>query len=400
MVALINFFILLFSSRYLGVNTRGEISLFLLNIFLIQILNEIYTGYSIIHYVPKYNFSKIIVTGVVFTFSVVTLSNATIILMGKQLPGFEKWGWLISLIVILNTFNCVIILAKQKVKIYNWLSFIQPFILLMGMLISVLFFKIYTVNAYIFPLLFSFSCAFILSSFHIIRLYFEAGFLSGFSLTTILKGGFTYQAGILMFIFSNRFSYYLLDGNANVGLYSAATTITESILIIAASFSPVLISKTANISNNQQSIDLTVVFTKLSFIFSIIIVLLMMLLKESLYITILGSGFKGIKEIVVCYVPGVILVSIFMVLSNYFLAIGKQQVVLKTYALGFISTLVLAPCLVKKHGVLGAACSADISYFLMAVGICYQFKNHTNITLRRMFLIKTDLKNLRNLIHL
>ena len=41
---IINFLILIISSRYLGVSSRGDIGLFILNISIVQIISGIYTG--------------------------------------------------------------------------------------------------------------------------------------------------------------------------------------------------------------------------------------------------------------------------------------------------------------------------------------------------------------------
>jgi hypothetical protein len=57
--AFINFAILLITSKVLGGEIRGEITLFVLNIAIIQIVNEIYTGYTLVHFIPKFSFKKL-----------------------------------------------------------------------------------------------------------------------------------------------------------------------------------------------------------------------------------------------------------------------------------------------------------------------------------------------------
>ena len=64
LVALINFCILIISSKYLGISSRGEISIFILNIAIIQGINEVFTGYSLIYFLQKFNIKKIIVAGI------------------------------------------------------------------------------------------------------------------------------------------------------------------------------------------------------------------------------------------------------------------------------------------------------------------------------------------------
>lgn len=163
-IALINFSILVISSRYLGVSSRGEISIFILNITIIQVINEVYTGYSIVHFIPKFNFRKIVISGFIYTLIFCSLSNVVLVFLNKQVQGYEWLGYLISLLVILNTFNCVLILGKENIRAYSFLSFLQPFILLTGIIFCVFILKKDTFVAYVYPLLISFIIGFTAST--------------------------------------------------------------------------------------------------------------------------------------------------------------------------------------------------------------------------------------------
>src|SRR3954469_3977035 len=117
LVAVINFFILIVSSRYLGVSSRGEIAIFILNISIIQIVNEVYTGYSLAYFIPKFNLKKIYILGIVYTLIFCSLSNVVVVFINRQVAGYEWLGYIVSLLIIINTFNCVLILGKEKVKV-------------------------------------------------------------------------------------------------------------------------------------------------------------------------------------------------------------------------------------------------------------------------------------------
>ena len=125
LVAVINFFILIISSRYLGVSSRGEISIFILNIAIIQIVNEIYTGYSLVYFIPKFDLKKIYILGLIYTLIFASLSNIIVVVLDKHVPGYGWMGYIVSLLIIINTFNCVLILGKEKVKIYNLLNLLD-----------------------------------------------------------------------------------------------------------------------------------------------------------------------------------------------------------------------------------------------------------------------------------
>ena len=170
LVAIINFIILIFSSKYLGVSSRGEISILILNIAIIQIINEIFTGYSLVYFIPNYNLKKLFVTGILYTLVACSLSNSIFFLIKKQLPNYEWASYVISLIIILNTFNCVIILGKEKIKLYNFLNVIQPVLLLIGLIINISVMKNYTFTDFFYPLFISFVVAFIISLIATVKL--------------------------------------------------------------------------------------------------------------------------------------------------------------------------------------------------------------------------------------
>jgi O-antigen/teichoic acid export membrane protein len=397
-VALINFIILILTARYLGVSSRGEISIFILNITIIQILNEVYTGYSMVHFVPRFNLKKIIVFGICYTFVFSSLSNSIVCFFNKQVPGYEWLGYLISLLVILNTFNCVIILGKQDIKRFNFLSFLQPFLLLFGILVCVFGFRIYTFNAYAYPLLFSFAIAFIISSRIVLRFFWLKNSPNDFNLKPIFIKGIMFQAAILMYIFVNRYSYYLLPNSASVGLYSSASTLMESLLIFTNSIAPVLMARVSNEGNTMKSIKLTLTLSKVSFFFSAICAFVIFLIPESFLTLVLGDGFLGIKSLMLLYAPGILLVSFFGSISYYYSAIGKQKLVLFCYSLGFITTWFFAPVLIAMYGSKGAAYNANISYVMMTVAICISFIVTNKLSWRRFFSVGSDYKNLIQLI--
>ena len=58
-VAIINLLILLISSKQLGGDGRGYVSLIILNIAIIQIITEIYTGSATIYFISKQPFRQL-----------------------------------------------------------------------------------------------------------------------------------------------------------------------------------------------------------------------------------------------------------------------------------------------------------------------------------------------------
>lgn len=397
-VALINFLILLISSRYLGVSSRGEISIFILNITIIQIINEIYTGYSIVHFIPKYDFKRLVGIGLIYSLIFCSLSNLLVVILQKQLEGYEWMAYGISLLVILNTFNCVLILGKENLPMYNLLSFLQPFILLISILVFIFVLKIYTVAAFVFPLLISFSIAFIVSSFQVIKFLFSSPSNAEFKIKPIIISGIIFQSASLLFVFSNRYSYYILPDTASVGLYSSASAFMESVLVLVNGISPVLLSRMANQIKRPENVTMALSLAKSSLVLSCLLVLIISFIPSDFFVFILGSGFYQIKSIMLAYSPAVIFASFFIALSNYFIALGNQKIPLLSYGLGFLSSVLFAPLFIDHFGVAGAAYNADLSYFIMCITMCLSFFITNKLRIERIISFREDISNLKRLV--
>lgn len=397
-IALINFLILIITSRYLGVSSRGEITIFILNITIIQLINEIYTGYSIVHFIPRFDLKKVIFHGAFYSFIFCSLSNLIVVFLHKQVPGYEYLGYIVTLLVILNSFNCVIILGKEKLKMYNFLSFTQPMLLLVGIVICIFFLKRFTFQSYVYPLLVSFLIAFIISTISVARFLSDKAVSKEFRLKSILINGSVFQLTGLLYIFINRFSYYLLPELANVGLYSSASSFIESLLIIVNAVSPVLLARVANQDNTFKSVEMTLMLSKASLLFSTLGVALIFFLPGSFFVFVLGPGFAGIKELMLLYAPGILMLSLSGAMSYYFSAIGKQKLLLVCYVAGFLSALFLTPFLIRTNGTRGAAYSATFSYAVVTFGICAVFIKTNKLTLKRFFSLKEDYSFLKTLI--
>jgi O-antigen/teichoic acid export membrane protein len=397
-VAVINFLILIISARYLGVESRGEINILVINITVIQILCEVYTGYSLIYFIPKYDLKKIFLTGIGFTFLACALGNTIFFFLQKQLPGQEWLSAFISLLVILNTFNCVLILGKEKIGLYNFLSLLQPLLLFLGLLFSIFVLRNYTLASFLWPMLFSFVLSFLISFGAALKIVALRTKNLEYQHKPIFAYGLICQLGVLMYIMSNKYSYYLLPTKNEVGLYGTASSLIESILIIANGISPVLLAKVVNSGNTQKNIQLTLALSKASFFFSTIAVAVLFILPNTVFVSILGEGYSDVKYYMLFYAPGILIMSFISIINNYFSAVGQLKKVLLSNSFGFVSTLILSPILIRHFGIKGAALTADISYAITAIFISVLFFKGNAIPFSDLLSIKKDLQDIKALI--
>ena len=397
-VAVINFLVFILSAKYLGASSRGEINIFVLNIAIIQILNEIYTGYSLIYFIPKYNFKRIFISGVVYTLLACSFGNALFHLLRLQLPDYGWLGYIISTLVILNTFNCVLILGKERIALYNFLCILQPLLLLLGLCYSIFFLKNFTLQSYLFPMLTSFVISFIISFIAVLNISRTTSSTKEFDFKPIIIYGFICQMGVLLYILSNKYSYYLLENNNEVGLYGTACSLIESVLIISNGIAPVFMARVANSGNSEDNAKMAFALSKSSSILSLIFILFILLIPNELYVALLGNGYKQVKFFMILYAPGIFIMSFISIINNYFSAIGKLKQVLLCNFLGFTGSIITAHLLIPVYGIIGATLAANLAYLITAIAIIYYFIKSNRLTALKLFTIKEDIQLIKNLI--
>lgn len=396
-IALLNLFILLLSARQLGSGVVGQLSLLILNIAIVQIINEIYTGYALVHYVPKTKVKKLYQTGVIWTFVCTGLLNLLFLIIALVRPESgirELWlhGLVLSFAISLHSFHCVILLAREKITAYNFLMLFQPVATFSTLFIQVVVLNNKSASAYIIALYFSYCCSALLSLIFLLRtLKHEKAEHPAIPVFSILRNGFINQLGNLAHTLSNRFNYYMISVTTLVGVYASATSLIESVWIIGGSIAPVILSHVANARQPQHNSRLTFLLCKLSFLLSLACVGIIVLLPESFFTFLLGQDFSGAKTIMLHLSPGVLCISFSTVISHYFSGLGRQKVQLTANGLGLLATISTSYFLISRYQLIGACYAASLSYFVSALVLVLVFMKQHGFGLNDLFSIRKDL---------
>jgi O-antigen/teichoic acid export membrane protein len=143
---------------------------------------------------------------------------------------------------------------------------------------------------------------------------------------------------------------------------------------------------------------MTLSLSKASLLFSLLAVTVIFLLPEDVFIYLLGDGYVGIKHLMMLYSPGILMVSFFGIISNYFSALGKLKLTLVCNSFGFLISLIFAPILIKKYDIEGAAYTVNLAYLAVAIAIGVAFFLSNNMKLKRLLSFKNDIKNIKELV--
>ncbi len=389
--AIINFAILLITSKVLGAEIRGEISVFILNISIIQIVNEIYTGYALVHFIPQFSFKKLYRFGLVWVF-ICTLLLSSIFYVFK-IGMNENWLHLLflSFIIILHSFHLVFVLGKEKIKLYNWLSFSQPVLLVLSLLVAIFILNQKSVDSYIVCLYISFIPPAIASSLFIFKAFKEPVQKQLFVAKTIFTNGFYNQIAALTHMLSNRYNFYLLAANSVVGVYSGATSLIESVWLISGSVAPIILTHVANSKQNDENKHIAFVLAKLCFLLSCLCVAVLYFIPNDFFVFILGEDFIQTKQIMLLLSPGIVCVSFASIVVHYFSGIGNQKIIAYANIGGFSITIGLGYFFVKYYNVLGACYVTSISYFVTSFILLISFMKTSKFGVKDLFELRKNI---------
>jgi O-antigen/teichoic acid export membrane protein len=304
--------------------------------------------------------------------------------------------FLLSFIVILHSFHLVFILGKEKIKLYNWLSFYQPLILLLSLLIFIFVLQQKSVTSYIISMYISFVPPAIISSIYIFKEYRNPIKQEVFLVKQIFTNGFYNQFAALTHMLSNRYNYYLLSTNLLVGVYSSATSLIESVWLISGSVTPIILTHVANSKQNEENKHITFVLAKLCFLLSIVCVLVLYFIPDAFFVFLLGDDFAETKHIMLLLSPGILCVSFSSIIVHYYSGIGQQKTIALANLCGFITTISLGYTLISNYSVIGACYVSSISYFITSMILLIVFMRKHHFTIKDLFEIRKNIYLIKN----
>jgi O-antigen/teichoic acid export membrane protein len=394
-VALCNLSILLITSRTLGSEVLGLLSLLVVNITVIQTLLDVYSGPALVHFLPRNDLRRIYRFGIIWILTGVFLLNLLFSFFEVSAPGYRLHLLILSALSTFNAFHLVLILAREKVKTYNLLVFLQPATLLAALLAVIYVFNTRSLSSNIISMYCAWGCCLVFSSLVVFGLMRAEKMQSErTAFKTILRNGLINQVGNLAHILSNRYNYYVLAAAAVVGVYAAATSLIESAWIISISISPLVLTYVANRSSQAGSAILTFTLAKICFLISAACVFVLFVIPASFFGFLLGEEFSELKKIMLYLAPGVLCISFSSILSHYFSARGRQRILLIANCGGLAVTLLCSYIFISAFGMLGACYTATLAYFTQSLVLTIIFVRENNFTVSDFFRIGKHLKDL------
>ncbi len=371
-----NFILVVFTTRIWGTEGRGEIALVLTNISIISIFSNIFCGSTVAYHASRIHRDSLLtvsLTGALFA----SLAGAVAFSIFFGFTSFVPL-FLIALLLSLNTSVSSWWLGKNKIRMYNILTLLNPFFILGSLLILYFILSKTALNTY-------FNAYYI--GLGAILLFGVAGLavnerikvssIKYSDARNIFRYGLSNEFNYLVQFLNYRLPYYFIAtylGLSSLGLFSVVVSISESVWIISRSLSTVHFSNVINTDDQLKNRRETIVLAKQSFLISLMLLLVGIIIPDNIYSLIFGDEFTGIRKFLLFLVPGIIAIAVSNLYGHYFAGTGKLKILRNKSLIGLVASLVLLPVMVKKYQITGACISMNISYLVSSFYLWFVFR--------------------------
>ena len=397
---IVSFLLVVFSSRVLGAAGKGEISLFIANIVLVQHVGNLISGTSLVYLTPRVKTILLLVPS--YIWCIITGVGMSSLL---YYLGFVSSDWLIHLMILstvynLLTTNYMILLGREKVSIYNYLTLFVVIITLCYFLFSHYVLHFSTSLDYVKGLYLAYGTIWLIS---IVSIRKEFSFFTFKDMKEVMKEiinlGFKAQFSNIITFINYRFSYYVLDelfDESVVGVFSVGVAISEAMWLMSKSIALIQYTKIVNEKDKLKSQKMTFNMSKMSFWITILFVVIVLLLPDIFISTLFGEEFIDSKLVIYSLSVGIVSIAYSTTFSHYFGGLGAFQVNNNAAIIGLFFTLLLTYFLAKEYGIVGAGISASISYFASACYLYFKFKKESGYSLLTLIPTIEDVRNIKS----
>lgn len=365
-ITLIGFSSVVLATRFLGAETYGSVSLFLLSLTILQLFSGMAGGPALVYLIPRQPFRSLFITAALWTLGVHILVLGFYFLFPFLVPthAFHLIG--VSLLFFLYAFAVSGLLGKEKIKTYNMLSILQA-----SLIPSSLLFQYYVLDTsgltlYIRSLYISYGVS-SLAAWSALWPYCQnqPSETTAFRLGSMLRHGSYLQLANGLQLFNYRLSWLLIDqflGRSYLGIYAVSTQLAEGIWIFGKSFAVVQYSKISNTHNMDYAARITIRLTKIALLIAALGLTILLTIPVKFYLWIFGQEFAAIKEVVLYMAIGIWMLTASQLFSHYFSGTGRQHHNAISAAIGLGMTVLFGIILIPYWGLKGAGITASLAY--------------------------------------
>jgi O-antigen/teichoic acid export membrane protein len=400
--ALLGVSIWVLNAHYLDPEKVGTISLMIFSVAIVQLFTNFISGAAIIYMTPRTGIYKLFIPSYVLSFFITVLSVFALEMAGSLFPILEiipagYFTQVLSLAIVMSfaSANDMLLLGLERVKSYNFLSLLQVAAMFMILLFMLFGVQLREVMAYFWAIFISYSIV-MMVGFVMLLPSFKRVPLTNMKelLKDILRFGTYVQFANIFQKMNYRLSLKFVDvyfGRGAVGVLSLGMQLAEGVWLISRSIATVQYSRLSNEMNFDYSVRLTLTLAKITWIVTAIAMVLLLAIPKFVFVAVFTSKFGDVKMVIASLSPGIVTLSVSMILSGFFSSINKPYHNTISSAIGLVFTIVLGLLLIPKYGMVGAGISATISYSFLTLYQFVIFSRMTHLRLKDFMLTRSDI---------
>ncbi|MCD4680724.1 MAG: flippase [Bacteroidales bacterium] len=201
---------------------------------------------------------------------------------------------------------------------------------------------------------------------------------------SMLKLGAVYAIALLVMQLNYRIDILVLQrlsSFSEVGYYSLGVSIAERLWQIPFAMGIVIMSRSANVENEDELNSDVARMLRISFLIAIIAAIVLYIITPYLIPLLYGKRFIPSAEIVQMILPGILMFIIFRILNSRVAGMGKPQFAIYVFLPALVVNVFLNYIWIPKYGGIGAAMATNVSYILGTITFLIIFSRLTKMSI-------------------
>lgn len=403
--AICGFVTLWIGTHFLGAEAWGVGGIVLLDVSILLIGIEFIAGSGLIYFTPRKSYRTLFKITYVWSALIVAFYALAIYLYSyipsdyqvEFIPkGYHGMVLLLVFIYSLHNFNLNTLLGKERVGANNILFIIQFMTQMCSMMVYIFVFDIRDANAFVYSLLTGYIVGYLCGLTQIWRYLKDKGTDSvKETIKDLFRFGSIIQLSTLVTMLSKRLSFLIIEGfwgDAHVGVFNAASQVSEAPKMIGNSIAMVQFSKLSNLTDNDLAANITVQLLKTATILTAICMVIICIIPTSVYAWLFTNDFAAMRAVMVALAPGVVFMAAHTVFCHYFLGVNLPKHNLYAALLGLAVTIPSLYLLIPSFGMVGAGIAASLTNLAIIVYQWVIFKKINKISAKELLVTKEDVK--------
>jgi O-antigen/teichoic acid export membrane protein len=395
--AIVTLGILVLTTQYLGADGRGLVSLITSSIGIIALFAGFVGGPAVVYLASKKKIQYLLLP--VYGWAVVvSLLGSGIVLFFRIIPPlFILPVAILSIASSVYLANSYVLVGKQKIRDNNLIYLFQWMVNLTSLALLFILLNKPSVESAVLAIFISNVFSLILTFYELKKIATLTPFDRNEQISaikTLVSLSLFAQAATVMWYLNYRvgiFGLNIFSGLFAVGIYSVAVNLAEFIMLASQSIALVGYSRISNSDNREYARDITIKLTKLGFVLTVCITVILLLMPSSVYGMVFGSDFSQVPGVLLAMSPGIISFGTSIIIFNYFAGIGKNRVNAFAAFIGISSNILLSCILIPVFGQYGAGITASTGFILMSGVLFLIFLRETNTRFEDFIIRKVDI---------